>query len=156
MPGRLKKEIRQRRPFRSLQEEAFLNLQRTANLQLQALSRFLRANEVTPTQYNALRILRGSHPESLPCKEVGKRMVTPVPDVTRLLDRLEARGLVERQVDGRDRRVVLAGISAVGLELLTAIDDPLDRWLIELLEPLSDRELSTLIRLAEKCRSRAT
>ncbi len=153
MASRLKAEIQQRGPFHSPQEEAFLNLQRTANLQFQALSRFLRSFGVTPTQYNALRILRGSHPERLPCKEVGERMVTPVPDVTRLLDRLEIRGLIERSRDTRDRRVVLAAISKTGLELLGEIDRPLADWLVKLLAPLSEEELRSLIRLAEASRS---
>ena len=149
MNSRLQREIRQRRPFRSLHEEAFLNLQRTANFQLQALSRFLGPFDVTPTQYNTLRILRGSHPDRLPCKEVGRRMVTPLPDVTRLLNRLAARALIERSVDSRDRRVVLAGITAPGLALLAEIDRPLDRFLIELLADLENGELVELVRMLE-------
>lgn len=153
MVSRLRGEIRQPSPFESLEEEAFLNLQRTANLHLQALSRFLRPFGVTPTQYNALRILRGSHPEALPCSEVGERMVTPVPDVTRLLDRLEARGLVRRWRDAGDRRVVLAKISKQGLGLLAEIDRPLSEWLRALLGPLGVRKLRSLVRRMEEARA---
>ena len=95
----LKEEIQQRRPFVSLEEEAFLNLQRTSNALLQALTRALKTHALTPTQYNVLRILRGSHPGTLTCGDIGGRMVTPEPDVTPPLDRLEKPGPVSRARD---------------------------------------------------------
>ena len=152
-PSLLDREIQQRRPFSGPAEEAYLNLQRTASLQLQELSRFLRGFGVTPTQYNALRILRGAHPEPLACGEVGRRMVTPVPDVTRLLDRLESSGYVLRGQDSEDRRVVTGGVTAKGLALLAEIDDPLVKWLEEAYAPLSDDESSRLTSLLEKLRT---
>jgi DNA-binding MarR family transcriptional regulator len=152
MSSRLRREIRQRKPFASLHEEAFLNLQRTANLHFQELGRFLRPYGLTPTQYNALRILRGSHPEALPCTEVGERMVTPVPDVTRLLDRLEARDLVARSRDASDRRVVRASITRAGRRLVSRIDEPLADWLVERLDFLGVRRLTAMIRLMEEAR----
>lgn len=154
MTSLLREEIRQKSPFRSPQEEAFLNLQRTANLQLQALAKFLKPFQITPTQYNALRILRGSHPESLACNDVGERMVTPVPDVTRLFDRLEKASLIRRSRDLRDRRIVRAEITVKGRRLLATIDEPLDAWLRELMTGLSPNQMKTLTRSLERLRRR--
>lgn len=153
MSPRLRDEIKQSKPFGSRAEEAYLNLQRTANLLDQQQAHFFKGYGLTPTQYNALRILRGAHPESLPCREVGDRMVTPVPDVTRLLDRLETKGLVARSRDARDRRVVNVRIVDAGLELLAEIDPPLRRWIDGVLGPLDDAELATLIDLLERART---
>lgn len=148
----LKEEIQQKRPFVSLEEEAFLNLQRTSNALLQALTRALKTHALTPTQYNVLRILRGSHPGTLTCGDIGGRMVTPDPDVTRLLDRLEKRGLVARARDAVDRRVVRAGITDEGLDLLAELDQPIPAWLEDFLGHLSQEELRSFIKLLEKAR----
>lgn len=152
MTGRLQEEIQQTRPFDSAQEEAFLNLQRTGNALFQSLTRFLKPYKLTPTQYNVLRILRGAHPQTLTCGDIGDRLVTPDPDVTRLLDRLEKRGLVSRSRDTGDRRVVRGAITDEGLELLGRLDDPLPKFVEELLGHLEADELETLIRLLEKAR----
>lgn len=152
MTGRLREEIRQTRPFASLEEEAFLNLQRTGNALLQALSRFFKEHDLTPTQYNVLRILRGAHPQTLTCGDIGERLVTPDPDVTRLLDRLEKRGLVSRTRDTADRRVVRGGITGSGLELLEELDQPVPRFIGEMLGHMSDDEMKAFIRLLEKAR----
>ena len=149
----LSREIRQSRPFVSKHEETFLNLQRTAALHTQALAAFLKPHGVTPTQYNALRILRGAHPTAISCKQIGDRMVTPVPDVTRLVDRLESRGLVGRVRSAEDRRVVTVSITAKGRRLLSRLDKPIEGWMREQLGDLSSRELVTLTRLLERCRS---
>lgn len=148
----LGREIQQRRPFRSRAEETYLNVLRTSAVLGQRLARWLKEADLTPTQYNALRILRGAHPEPLPCSEVGHRMVTPVPDVTRLLDRLEAAGLVTRCRDDADRRVVKVGISDEGLARLAALDDPLLERLDGMLAPLDDGEQAALIGLLERLR----
>lgn len=148
----LRKEIRQQRPFVSKREEAFLNLQRTAAMQAQSLATLLKEYGVTPTQYNALRILRGAHPGAMSCKEVGERMVTPVPDVTRLVDRLEKRELVERARGNEDRRVVEVSITEGGRALLKRIDQPLARWMDSELASLSDDEIEDLIGLLERVR----
>lgn len=152
MTGRLQKEIQQTRPFDSAQEEAFLNLQRTGNALFQALTRFLKKYRLTPTQYNVLRILRGAHPKTLTCGDIGERLVTPDPDVTRLLDRLEKRSLVSRSRDTADRRVVRGAITEEGLELLGRLDEPLPTFVRDLLGNLDSDELDTLIRLLEKAR----
>lgn len=154
MTSLLQEEIRQTRPFVSLEEEAFLNLQRTANALLQTLTRSLKSYDLTPTQYNVLRILRGSHPDKLTCGDIGDRMVTPDPDVTRLLDRLERRQLVRRARDTVDRRVVRAGITEAGLELLEGLDDPVPEWLSRFLGHLAEDELQGLIDLLEKARKK--
>jgi DNA-binding MarR family transcriptional regulator len=153
--GRLEREIRQRTPVAEPAARALLSLLRSAALLGQEHARFLRPHGLTPAQYNALRILRGAHPDTLPCGEVGARLVAPVPDVTRLLDRLAARGLVRRERDPADRRVVRVGITAGGLERLAALDVPLAAWIRERLGGLSDRELESLSRLLERARSPA-
>lgn len=155
MNDSLKREIRQRRPFGSLAEEALLNVLRTAALLEAGEARFFRRFDLTPTQYNALRILRGARPETLTCTEVGERMVKPVPDVTRLLDRLQAKGLAFRSRDQRDRRVVKVGISEAGLALLTEIDRPLADWIDERLGHVSDGDLRRLSALLERARAPA-
>jgi len=150
----LQEEIRQTRPFVSLEEEAFLNLQRTANALLQNLTRWLKGHDLTPTQYNVLRILRGSHPETLTCGDIGDRMVTPDPDVTRLLDRLEKRDLVRRARDTVDRRVVRAGVTEPGLAILEELDSPIPEWLHQMLGHLTRDELEAMIHLMEKVRGK--
>jgi len=153
--GRLEEEIHQRTPVAAVAERALLNLLRSAALLGQELARFLRPHGLTPAQYNALRILRGAHPETLPCGEVGARLVAPVPDVTRLLDRLAARGLVRRERDPADRRVVRVGITAGGLARLAAVDAPLAAWIRTRLGALSERELDALSGLLERARAPA-
>ena len=153
MTDRLREELRRRRPFDSPAEEALLNLLRTAALFEAEQARFFRRFDLTPTQYNALRILRGARPATLTCSEVGERMVTPVPDVTRLLDRLTAKGLASRSRGEEDRRVVRAGISEAGLALLAEIEPPLGKWIKERLGHLPDGELRRLSELLERARA---
>jgi DNA-binding MarR family transcriptional regulator len=150
----LNREIQQEKPFVSLEEEAFLALQRTASLLMQSLGRELKAHDLTPAQYNTLRILRGARADSLTCGEIGERLVSPGPDVTRLLDRLEQHGLVERLRDAEDRRVVRARITGKGLALATELDEPVGRVLSELLGPLGQQKLKTLLRLLDAARDR--
>jgi DNA-binding MarR family transcriptional regulator len=155
MSEKLRQELRQGRPFASLEEATFLSIQRTASVWMQALAHHLRPYGLTPTQYNVLRILRGAHPGSLTCGEVGERMVNEVPDVTRLMDRLVARRLAWKARDEEDRRVVRVEISGQGLELLAVLDDRVLGWLAELLAALEDTELETLCELSEKARQGA-
>jgi DNA-binding MarR family transcriptional regulator len=143
----LGQEIRQEKPFVSLEEEAFLALQRTASLLLQALGRELKGHDLTPAQYNTLRILRGAGPDAFTCGEIGERLVSPGPDVTRLLDRLEQRGLVTRLRDPEDRRVVRARITGEGIDLLKELDEPVGLILGRLLSPLGKERLRSLIAL---------
>lgn len=153
MSDELRRELRQSRPFGSLEEATFLSVQRTASLWMQALTHKLRPFDLTPTQYNVLRILRGAHPGSLTCTQVGERMVTPVPDVTRLLDRLLARHLVWKARDESDRRIMRVEISGRGLDLLASLDESILVWLEEMLSPLEPDEMRTLGTLAAQARS---
>jgi DNA-binding MarR family transcriptional regulator len=100
-------------------------------------------------QYNVLRILRGARDEQLSCHEVGQRLITRVPDVTRLLDRLEQRGLIERWRCQDDRRVVRTRITPDGLALLERLDTPLQQVVSRQFEGFSDRQLAQLDRLLE-------
>jgi DNA-binding MarR family transcriptional regulator len=99
-----------------------------------------------------LRILRGADGEALTCGDIGERLVTPGPDVTRLLDRLEGRGLVARLRDETDRRVVRARITEQGLDLLAELDTPVEHGLRRLLGPLGEERLRTLIQLLDRVR----
>lgn len=155
MTSTLGREIRQTKPFVSLEEEAFLGLQRTASLLLQALGRELKDQDLSPAQYNTLRILRGAEPEALTCGEIGDRLVSPGPDVTRLLDRLEGRGLVLRVRDEEDRRVVRARITEQGIALLARLDGPVGESLHRILGHLGAERLQTLIGLLEQARGRS-
>jgi DNA-binding MarR family transcriptional regulator len=153
MSDGLSKEIRQSRRFGSLEEQTFLSVQRTAGLWMQALTTRLRPSGLTPTQYNVLRILRGADPDSLTCGEIGERMVTPVPDVTRMVDRLIAHGWAFKARDDKDRRVVRVEIAREGQELLASLDDTVLGWLEELLAPLEPEDMRALGELARKARS---
>jgi len=154
MPGRIQQEIQQRAPVGSLEEEAFLNVLRTANALSQEMGDLLRRHGLTQAQYNVLRILRGAGEAGLTASDIGDRMVTRDPDVTRLVDRLEKRGLVERRRCGQDRRVVWTRISPAGRALV----DPLDVSVHDLhaaqLGHLGHDGLRTLVTLLEKARDR--
>lgn len=113
-----------RRRFDTPEQEAYLNLWRTYDL-LRAIEDELFATfGLSAQQYNALRLLRGEHPGTLPTLMLASRLVTQAPDITRLLDKLEERGLIERQRLASNRRVVQVGITAAGLSLLKGMDDP--------------------------------
>jgi len=115
-------EGRQKQPV-CLEEVAFLELSRTTDMLSRRLSGLLKAEDLSSTQYNVLRILRGA-PDGLPCGEIGNRMITRDPDITRLLDRLEKRELIARSRDSHDRRMVMAKITPEGLKLLARMDEP--------------------------------
>src|SRR6266446_8485916 len=106
------------------EEALFLDLLRTTDMLSRGLVRVLKTEDLSATQYNVLRILRGS-PDGLPCGEIASRMITRDPDVTRLLDRMEKRGLISRFRDTKDRRTVIGKITAEGLKLLARLDEPI-------------------------------
>jgi DNA-binding MarR family transcriptional regulator len=112
-----------RRTLSSPEEAAFLELCRTTDMLSRSLSILLKTEDLSATQYNVLRILRGA-PDGLPCGEIGNRMITRDPDITRLLDRLEKRTLISRCRETKDRRMVMARITPDGLNLLARIDEP--------------------------------
>jgi DNA-binding MarR family transcriptional regulator len=107
-----------------LEERVFVSLMLTTDLLARRLEPVLKAAAISPTQYNVLRILRGAA-RGLSCSEIGSRMISRDPDITRLLDRLEKRGLVARGRETRDRRLVLTRITDAGLELLSRLDAPI-------------------------------
>jgi DNA-binding MarR family transcriptional regulator len=148
----LKLEIVQEPPFSSVEEEALLNLLRTADCMHRAFHRKTRDWGVTSTQYNVLRILRGAQPHGLTCSAIGDRMITAEPDITRLLSRLKTLKLVRQQRDRNDRRVVWTQISESGLALLKDMDPVILQLPIDLIGHLEKTELAELIRLLELAR----
>src|SRR6201987_5363675 len=133
------------------EEAAFLQMRRTTDQLSRGLVPLLKAEELSPTQYNVLRILRGA-PEGLPCGEIGQRMITRDPDITRLLDRLEKRGLIVRWRDAKDRRMVLARITPEGLKMLDRLDEQMTDGHRQHLGPLGRERLKALCELLRAAR----
>jgi DNA-binding MarR family transcriptional regulator len=153
MAGKLRRDIRQNRPFRSVQEEVLLSILRAADHASVPMNEVLRGTGLSTSQYNILRILRGSAPDGLPCGEIAERMVRRDPDLTRLLDRLDARGLVARSRDTRDRRIVRAAITDEGLKLLDELDPPVEESVKRALAHMPATRLRTLLELLEEVRA---
>lgn len=151
----LQAEIHQSKPFNTLEDEAGVALQRTADRLQWRLSEMLKAFGLSPTQYNALRILRGAGDQGRSCSEIAERMINHDPDITRLVDRLERRGLVLRSREGRDRRVITTRITPAGLELLASLDGPVGDFGRKMLGPLGEPQLRTLIQLLQAVREQA-
>ena len=149
----LKQEIVQQLPFSSLEEEALLNLLRTADCLQRHFQRSTKEWGITGTQYNVLRILRGAG-GPLPCGEIANRMITRDPDVTRLLDRLEKRGLISRCRETKDRRTVMTRITPAGLKLLANLDEPVQSAHRRQLGHLGPKRLRALAELLHIARSR--
>lgn len=152
MPGQLLAEIRQTKPFDLVEEEAVLNIARTAEVLGSRMGEFLKPYQLTQPQYNVLRILRGAGEQGATCSEIGERMINRDPDVTRLLDRLEARGLVARERSTQDRRVVKTRITAEGLAILGDIDEPLRNFLRARMGGVDRAALENLITQLERIR----
>jgi DNA-binding MarR family transcriptional regulator len=134
-----------------LEEQVFVNLMLTSDLLARRLEPVLKAADISPTQYNVLRILRGA-PAGLVCSEIGGRMISRDPDITRLLDRLEKRGLVSRCRETKDRRMVLTRITEAGQKLLAQLDIPvLDAHHLQL-GHLGPGKLRNLMNLLEEAR----
>jgi DNA-binding MarR family transcriptional regulator len=149
----------------SLEGEVFLALLRTADSLLRQAEGLLKTSGLSHTQYNVLRILRGAQREAgrgekgagesagLPCGEIAVRMITRDPDITRLLDRLEARGLVARSRQKQDRRVVQARIAPAGMKLLGELDAPVDALHRKQLREMAKEHLQTLLKLLDEVRA---
>jgi DNA-binding MarR family transcriptional regulator len=150
----LQEEIRQTRPFATVEQEASLSIARTAALLEHAVGEALKPYGLTPTQYNALRILRGAGDDGLCRNEVGERMVAIVPDATRLLDRLDQMGLVTRSREGTDRRFVRSRLTAPGRQLVDSLDGVMTELHARHLGHLGADRLRTLVELLEAARSR--
>lgn len=153
MAPQLRTEIKQQKPFASLEQEAHLNLERTAAVLVHALAEAMKPYDITPTQYNVLRILRGAGAAGLSRNEVRDRMVAQVPDVTRLMDRLEGQGLIDRQRGTEDRRQVASRITAKGLALLDTLDQPVLEIHRRQLGHMTEEQLRTLVDLLQLARA---
>ena len=156
MPSQLQSELKQQRPFESLEAEASLSILRTAAEMEYQASEVLKPHGLTGTQYNALRILRGAGQQGLCRNEVRDRLIARVPDATRLLDRLEEMGLVIRSREGEDRRFVLTRITQAGLDLLDKLAEPVAALHKEQLGHVGAEKLQSLVDLLgavrRKCR----
>lgn len=150
--GGLRAEIKQAKPFASMKQELYLNLCRTAAvLQHEAEGR-LRPFGLSPTQYNVLRILRGAGGEGLCQYEIRERLVAQVPDVPRILERMERSGLVARVRGERDRRVVMATATGKGLGLLEELEGPMAEWSEGMFTALGEGEMREMNGLLERAR----
>ncbi len=149
----LQAELKQKIPFTSREQEAYLSLLRTADALQSQVEAWLKDFGLSGTQYNALRILRGAGAEGLPCREIGERMITHDPDITRLLNRLEDRGLVGRTRARHDRRVIYGRITAAGMKLLREMDGPIERQSREMLRHVAQGKLRQLIELLDLVRA---
>jgi DNA-binding MarR family transcriptional regulator len=145
MTSSLKEELRQNKPFTSLEEEALLSIVRTSAVLMDSVELLLRPYGITATQYNVLRILRGSEPDGLGRNDLRDRMLTRMPDVTRLLDRMEAAGLVERVRGEEDRRMVTTRITKSALRLLANLDPVVVSDQKRRFEGAAERDLRSLI-----------
>jgi len=146
-------EIKQSRPFRSPSHEAYVTLLRTADESRRYVTRLLEAEGVTLQQYNVLRILRGAGPEGLPTLEIGERMVERQPGVTRLVDRLVKKGLVDRNRGAKDRRVVRCSITDPGLDLLDDLDGIVERADGCIVGALGEERLTELVTTLDALRA---
>ena len=154
MPRDIQSELKQKKPFSCKEEEIFLNIMRTADKLQRRMAELLDESDLSRTQYNVLRILRGAGEVGLACGEISERMVTRDPDITRLLDRMEKRGLVSRKREKDDRRVVTARINALGLELVKKLDEPITQLHRAQLGHIDVKQQEVLIRLLEAAREK--
>jgi DNA-binding MarR family transcriptional regulator len=146
-------EIQQRRPFSSPAEEGVVALVRTADLLRRALTRVVEPHGITLQQYNVLRILRGAGTDGLPTLEIAGRMIEQAPGVTRLLDRLQAKGLVRRQRSSEDRRQIRCWIAPAGLELLVRLEEDMQRGARGFMAPLPASDLDSFVHLLDALRA---
>ena len=147
MSSSLRDDLRQKKPFTSLHQEAHLNVVRTSSTLVDAMEELLKPHGISGTQYNVLRILRGAEPDGLCRNELRDRMLTRMPDMTRLLDRMEEAGLVTRTRESSDRRLVLTRITKLGRRLVDELDAPVSELHKNLLGHLSTTQLRTLVEL---------
>jgi DNA-binding MarR family transcriptional regulator len=151
--GKLQQEIHQTKAIRLLEEEATLNIVRTADVLMLALGDVLKPHLLSATQYNVLRILRGAGDAGASCKDIGNRLVARDPDITRLMDRLEQRGLVSRDRAKQDRRVVAHRLTVAGLELTNELDRPIEALHRKTLGHMKAGKLRDLVGLLEQVRA---
>jgi DNA-binding MarR family transcriptional regulator len=150
--GKILRDLQQTKSFRHVEEEVFLNVQRTADALMQELLDVLRPFGLSATQYNVLRILRGAGDNGVTCKDIAARMITRDPDITRLLDRLERRKLLTRSRAKEDRRFVAIRITQEGLLLLRELDEPVGQKQVDLMRHVNHEHLPLAIDLMEQLR----
>ncbi|MFN8670116.1 MAG: MarR family transcriptional regulator [Gemmatimonadaceae bacterium] len=155
MTPALRHELRQRKPFTSLCQEAFLNISRTETVLVDAMERVLKPHGLAMTQYNVLRMLRGAGDEGLCRNEIRDRLISRMPDVTRLLDRMEVSGLVSRVRSDEDRRLVRTTLTRRGRALVDRLDAEVDAEHARQLGHLTREQLQTLIELLTIARAQA-
>ena len=153
VPGKLQQEIQQTKAIRLLEEETTLNIVRTADVLMLALADVLKPLLLSATQYNVLRILRGAGNGGASCKDIGGRLVARDPDITRLMDRLEQRGLVSRDRAKEDRRVVTHRLTRTGLELVNELDRPIEVLHRKIMGHMKAAQLRELVGLLEEVRA---
>lgn len=158
--AKLMDEIRKQRPFESREQEVFLNVMRTAEALSEGMSALLKPFGLSATQYNVLRILRGAEAcccetSGMACREIGERMVTRDPDITRLLDRMEKAGLIKRERGKQDRRVIKTAITDEGLRILKELDGPVVEMHKQQLRHMGEEKLKALSELLEQAREHA-
>ena len=153
MSPALQEELKQTKPFRTLRQEAQLNIVRTANQLSDAFEQMLKPHGITGTQYNVLRILRGAEPAGLCRNEVSQRLLNRMPDATRLLDRMEEAGLVTRERSLEDRRLVTTRITKKGRQIVDSLDDAADEQHEKALGHMSEQQLRTLVKLLTLARN---
>ena len=144
MSPSLQQDLKQKKPFRSLQQEAYLSVVRTSTALTDAMEELVKSRGISATQYNVLRILRGSDAEGLCRNALRDRMLTRMPDMTRLLDRMEEAGLVVRVREGDDRRMVMTRITQKGRQLLDDLDAPVMALHRKQMAGLTDAQLRLL------------
>ena len=154
MSPALQEEIKQTKPFRTLRQEAQLNIVRTANSLSDSFEQMLKPHGITSTQYNVLRILRGAEPDGLCRNEVSQRLLNRMPDATRLLDRMEEAGLVTRERSLTDRRLVTTMITKKGRQIVDSLDDAADEQHERSLGHMTEQQLRTLIKLLTIARNK--
>lgn len=152
MVSKLQEEIKQTRPFASIEEEALLNIRRTSDRLQYHSQQLFKPHGITPTQYNVLRILRGAGDGGLRCSAIGERLVSSDPDITRLLGRLQKQKLIKRKRDPKDRRVIYATITPDGLRLLKETDPLVLDSIKQLLKHMNKEKLTALVSLLEEVR----
>src|ERR1700733_8572493 len=146
--------LKQNRPFVPLGQEAYLRILRTASDLSRAVDQFFRPFDITPSQYNVLRILRGAGADGLCRNEISERMVTATPDMSRLLDRMERAGWVTRERAEDDRRQVSTHITQSGMELLAKLETPTYDFVTRLFAGAAVSDLTTVLKVNDRIRAK--
>ncbi|MEO8369889.1 MAG: MarR family transcriptional regulator [Candidatus Solibacter sp.] len=153
MAGKLQRELKQSKAIASVAEESLLNIVRTADVLLHSLTMLMKPYQISPTQYNVLRILRGAGEQGVSCKEIAARLVARDPDITRLMDRLEQRELIVRDRAKEDRRIVTHRLTQAGLDLLSDLHRPLEAANRQFTKDLEAADLRKLVDVLEQIRT---